>query len=239
MPSVLVVSNFVSLQTKQWCDYLRSLLANNGQIFAESTVWQFVNLPEKLLIDDVRQLQKQLTTHGREPLVFVCTQLEQTSSVVQNSLLKMLEEPPINVTLILTTTSLGAVLPTIQSRCQIITDQKNIDNSSIIWPTLNDLDYEHWTCLNASQIAQIMTEKFADTMKTLKKTHPNLTQTTLSLQAFNHYVLTISQALTTANNRDFQAQTLKAFNQASQFLASNVAPKNVYYWVALEVSTNT
>ena len=82
-----------------------------------------------------------------------------------------------------------------------------------------------------------MTEKFAETMKTLKKTHPDVTQNTLSLQAFNHYVLTISQALTTSNNRDFQARALKAFSQASKFLASNVAAKNVYYWVALEVSS--
>ncbi|MBQ6449376.1 hypothetical protein IJJ08_00515 [bacterium] len=237
MPSFLVVSNFVSLQPDEWRDYLRSLLADKGQSFAKGTVWQFVNLPQKLLIDDVRELQTQLATHGHEPLVFVCTQLEQTSSVVQNSLLKMLEEPPVNVTLILTTTNLQAILPTIQSRCQIITDQKNIDKSSIIWPTLDELDFNDWTDLNASQIAQIMTEKFAETMKTLKKTHPDVTQNTLSLQAFNHYVLTISQALTTSNNRDFQARALKAFSQASKFLASNVAAKNVYYWVALEVSS--
>ena len=140
MPSFLVVSNFVSLQPDEWRDYLRSLLADKGQSFAKVTVWQFVNLPQKLLIDDVRELQTQLATHGHEPLVFVCTQLEQTSSVVQNSLLKMLEEPPVNVTLILTTTNLQAILPTIQSRCQIITDQKNIDKSSIIWPTLDELD---------------------------------------------------------------------------------------------------
>jgi DNA polymerase-3 subunit delta' len=50
--------------------------------------------------------------------VYVLVDVELLSVVAANQLLKLLEEPPRGVTLILTTSAVGGVLPTILSRCQ-------------------------------------------------------------------------------------------------------------------------
>ncbi len=47
-------------------------------------------------------------------------QAEKMNMNSANSLLKFLEEPPANFMIILETQSLGKILPTIRSRCQII-----------------------------------------------------------------------------------------------------------------------
>lgn len=59
-------------------------------------------------------------THGRRK-VFIVTSAEAMNVASANRLLKTLEEPPGQTTLILTTQNLSGLLPTIISRCQIIT----------------------------------------------------------------------------------------------------------------------
>lgn len=72
-------------------------------------------------IDQVRALRYQLSyaqTQSR-PLALVLLHADDCLAPAQNALLKTLEEPPPNVTLILTAEQRGGVLPTIASRCQI------------------------------------------------------------------------------------------------------------------------
>jgi len=52
--------------------------------------------------------------------VFVVRDAERLNEAAQNALLKTLEEPPPSVTLVLVTASAGRLLPTIRSRCQLI-----------------------------------------------------------------------------------------------------------------------
>ena len=52
--------------------------------------------------------------------VYVLIEVERLSPVAGNQLLKLLEEPPPGVIFVLTTADLGAVLPTITSRCQVV-----------------------------------------------------------------------------------------------------------------------
>ncbi|GHU47455.1 hypothetical protein FACS1894218_1880 [Bacilli bacterium] len=63
-----------------------------------------------------------------------------------NSLLKMLEEPPLNTYAILTTRSLNLIIPTIKSRCQVFTLKSNL-------APLNDIAAQY--NLDSTQIALI------------------------------------------------------------------------------------
>ena len=75
-----------------------------------------------LHIDMVRAIKKHLRLrsyqgHGRVVILLGCETLNLDTG---NALLKLLEEPPDNVSFVLTTTVLDDVLPTIRSRCQLL-----------------------------------------------------------------------------------------------------------------------
>lgn len=80
-------------------------------------------VPPPLRIDQARELQRELalTPGEADHRVAVVPEIELASAGAANSLLKLLEEPPRQAVLILTTAAIGDVLPTIQSRCRIVT----------------------------------------------------------------------------------------------------------------------
>ena len=73
-------------------------------------------------IDQIRELQKRIIYRPLEGVrkVYILTEAERMNLEAANCLLKTLEEPPAGSVLILLTTNLDALLPTIRSRCQII-----------------------------------------------------------------------------------------------------------------------
>lgn len=73
-------------------------------------------------IDQIRELQKRIIYRPLEGArkVYILTEAERMNLEAANCLLKTLEEPPAQSVLILLTTNLDALLPTIRSRCQII-----------------------------------------------------------------------------------------------------------------------
>jgi DNA polymerase III subunit delta' len=78
--------------------------------------------PVPLRIDAARGLQHDLAlapAEGAHRLALL-PEVELASAGAANSLLKTLEEPPRQVVLVLTTADLGAVLPTVRSRCQVL-----------------------------------------------------------------------------------------------------------------------
>lgn len=236
MPSIIITTKQQYPDLSSWQKYLSQQL-DKHHILPCHAVWQFINYPEKLHIDDVRALQVQLNvTSHQQTLIFVLTDMIQATDTVQNSLLKILEEPPENVTFVLVTSTLAPILPTIQSRCQLINDTQSLTDADNLFPSLKELDYSHWSTLDASQLNQTFANQFSTKMKDLKKTHPDLTQTALSLQAFTFYLQTLTEKLHADTNLTWQTQTLRALSQSIQFLRANVAPKNVYYFFALQVA---
>lgn len=79
---------------------------------------------ESMGIDDVRQLLKQLklTLPGEDfsRRVIIIEHIEKLGHEAQNSLLKILEEPPKNTTFIGTTSEYNLVLPTVVSRMNLL-----------------------------------------------------------------------------------------------------------------------
>jgi DNA polymerase-3 subunit delta' len=77
---------------------------------------------ETLKIGEVRALQRELalSPHEGRWRVAVLSDFERATLEAANALLKTLEEPPAQVVLILTAAEAGMLLPTIVSRCQVL-----------------------------------------------------------------------------------------------------------------------
>ncbi|MDE0299371.1 MAG: DNA polymerase III subunit delta' [Candidatus Poribacteria bacterium] len=73
-------------------------------------------------IDQIRELQTRIVYRPLEGVrkIVILKEAERMNLEAANALLKTLEEPPAESVLILLTTNLDALLPTIRSRCQII-----------------------------------------------------------------------------------------------------------------------
>lgn len=73
-------------------------------------------------IDTIRELKQEAgfkLYEGRKK-VFILSEVDRMRPEAANALLKLLEEPPANLMLILTTANIYKILPTIKSRCQLI-----------------------------------------------------------------------------------------------------------------------
>ncbi|MBO0471816.1 DNA polymerase III subunit delta' [Enterococcus sp. DIV0242_7C1] len=77
---------------------------------------------QTIKVDQIRALKAEFSKSGVETAqkVFLIEQADKMSIGAANSLLKFLEEPEGKILAILETTSLTKILPTIQSRCQVL-----------------------------------------------------------------------------------------------------------------------
>ena len=73
-------------------------------------------------VDQIRDLQDEFGKSGLESTkrAFIISDAEKMSISAANSLLKFLEDPQVDSLALLTTTALGKILPTIQSRVQVM-----------------------------------------------------------------------------------------------------------------------
>ena len=77
---------------------------------------------QTIKVDQIRRLQTEFSRSGYESRkkVFLIKEAEKMNSSAANSLLKFLEEPPGDFLAVLETDAVGRILPTIQSRCQVL-----------------------------------------------------------------------------------------------------------------------
>ena len=78
--------------------------------------------PTSISIDRIRELKNEakFTPYEANRKVFIITDVEKMRRESANSFLKLLEEPPDNLLIILIASSLNTILDTIKSRCQIV-----------------------------------------------------------------------------------------------------------------------
>jgi DNA polymerase III subunit delta' len=109
------------LQSLSSSDY--ELLLSELEIKSKNLYYK-VNIPKAntIRIDSIRQLIKEayLTVSRKNKKVFIISECDMMNPNTANSLLKVLEEPPANTIIILTTSKLTSLLPTIIGRCQKI-----------------------------------------------------------------------------------------------------------------------
>lgn len=119
---------------------------------AERLQWFWINPElENIPVDTVRQLTTQLS-YGTQPNVHqivVILAADQAQRSAQNALLKLIEEPPAQTTLILATTNPSSLLPTLHSRCQLI--QLSYNSDLDITTQLPELEQDVATLLKFSQ----------------------------------------------------------------------------------------
>jgi len=86
-------------------------------------------------IDQIRELQDFVFMgshrHGRR--VILITQAEAMNAPAANALLKILEEPPPNVHFVLVSSKASGLLPTIRSRCRLVTFGRPTSERAIAW----------------------------------------------------------------------------------------------------------
>lgn len=80
------------------------------------------NTLAKILINNTRELKKfvSLKIYNAKYRIILISEADRMTEQAANSILKLLEEPPEKTVLILTTSKLNQLLPTIVSRCQLI-----------------------------------------------------------------------------------------------------------------------
>ncbi|NMB56316.1 hypothetical protein GYA19_00040 [Candidatus Beckwithbacteria bacterium] len=124
-------------------------LENNADIFNiypeinEKTV----NKTASIKIEKIRNLKNQVNTAALKLAykIFLIWQADALTLAAQNSFLKLLEEPEEYVKIFLLTQNLNKLLPTIQSRCQII----RIQNTGYkMQQKLEDQEIEKFLALN-------------------------------------------------------------------------------------------
>jgi DNA polymerase-3 subunit delta' len=102
---------------------------------------RILDAPDQTLkIGEVRDLQRELSLSPHEGRwrVAVLTDFERATIEAANALLKTLEEPPAQVALVLTATEADVLLPTIVSRCQVLS-LRPLSSSAVVEALIS-----HW-----------------------------------------------------------------------------------------------
>lgn len=119
MRSLLIVGGRPELRNKK----LEALI----QTYQADLLDRFVleALRQKIGIDQIRQLQRQLSLkpYCSKTQIAIIPEAEKLTIPAQNAMLKLLEEPPANTIIILSAPTPERLLPTVVSRCQIISLQ--------------------------------------------------------------------------------------------------------------------
>lgn len=103
-------------------EYISNLCKQNAIRTFDITIIEKDETKQSLGIDDVKQMQKKLflkPLHSKTKAV-ILEDAQSLTTEAQNAMLKVLEEPPEHTLLILSADSEEGLLPTIQSRCQIV-----------------------------------------------------------------------------------------------------------------------
>jgi hypothetical protein len=203
-------------------------------------------------IEAVRQIERflSLKVPGQKTYkrVIIIEKAERLSLEAQNALLKTLEEPPKDTLIILTTTHVSGLLPTIRSRAQtIIVNRPDIASLGKQFPDIDSATYkrayvmsggrpgllsallsetDHPLNLAADYARQLLGKSMYDRLLMVDELarKPDLTiDITLTLQQMAHLSLQTAKGKTFARWQNI----LTVSYQAREALAMNVQPKLV------------
>lgn len=133
-----------------------------------------INIPgaNDIRISSIRLLKDQvsLTGYANKKKIFMISQADRMNQQSSNALLKILEEPPEDTVLILTTSRVNSLLPTIVGRCQSLKFEPLSDNEILTYlkpehPELKEKDAKFFAALSQGSITncrEIMTQDYMD-----------------------------------------------------------------------------
>lgn len=115
----IVIPKIITIRDEEESDQaIKRLAAENG--IDEIHILLVKPEKEELVIDQIRQMQKDLQVTFPSTLLIVLTGLDSSGVEVQNSLLKLLEEESERFLFILLVKNPSHLLPTIISRCTLV-----------------------------------------------------------------------------------------------------------------------
>ncbi len=111
-----------SINSAEPCLQCRKCKQIEAMVYADLLVVQLDETHEKVLVEQIRDLQRNLSLHPYEGhyKVALLRNFDLATESTENSLLKTLEEPPDNVILIITAENPEMLAPTVVSRCEIL-----------------------------------------------------------------------------------------------------------------------
>ena len=153
----------------------------------------FIKEDENFLVSDANEVIAKAYLSSKEQ-VFICLGAQIFSDVVQNRLLKIIEEPPKNKQFILITPLKSALLPTIKSRLPITTIKSetevlniNLDIKNLTLQSLYDFIQENKR-LKSKEAIDILEYIIKEALKSSKY---NLDEATLELFSKSREVLNL------------------------------------------------
>ncbi|MGM0167542.1 DNA polymerase III, delta' subunit [Enterococcus sp. AZ135] len=222
---------------------------------------------QSIKVDQIRALQSELAKSGFESAkkVVIIHQAEKMNSNSANSLLKFLEEPPANFMIILETQSLGKILPTIRSRCQIIHFQalstarlqsrleseqipaktaKLLANLTNSYGKAVEISKDEWFNEARDVVIQWFNylgkndpQAFIYVQKKLVKTFKDKTQQQFAFEMLAYFVKEKRDQVMKQNQTDLKAYNylLEEVLSASQKLEANVSFQNIAEQITLRI----
>ena len=108
---------------------------------------------DKIVKEQILELQNKLKSYSQthKNRVYIINEAHKMNDYAANSLLKFLEEPESNIYAFLITTNINKILPTIKSRCQVL----SIQNIKV----LDIKSYSDEVILKTIQLIRLMEEK--------------------------------------------------------------------------------
>lgn len=108
------------------CERCKQCLTANGHNNPDITVITAKEGKKTIAVDQIRALRLEafIKPHSAMRRVFIIKEAELMNEAAQNALLKVLEEPPKNVVFILVVSSRTLLLPTVISRCTLLSEKK-------------------------------------------------------------------------------------------------------------------
>src|SRR3989339_154496 len=104
----------ISDDSKKIKNYLKTILDKNGYFF------QVRPEGKEYCIGEIKNLKKETNIFNKNVRLYCLENFHASSLEAQNSILKILEEPPRNVLFVLTTDNEQKLIPTIRSRTKIV-----------------------------------------------------------------------------------------------------------------------
>lgn len=201
---------------------------------SQKTIWLILGLETKLSIKEVREALSLLAQiSGKTTYVLVIANINQTSTIIQNTLLKFLEESPPKVLPVLLATNTAGILDTVLSRT-ITTVVKEPAASLVNAFTQILLSYKRGD--NPMSLAKQLIQKTNDDYKKQQKTHPEITLTTKVQQNLKQTLNDCHQLLAKEKQPSelfHLAHLSHLLERALQLSSANVSSKNVFFDLAL------
>lgn len=182
-------------------------------------------------IEDIRNLQMQLSTSplSEQGRLVIITPGSALSLPAQPALLKMVEEPPPHTQIVLASTSLHVFLPTIQSRCQIISAPNLLRDNFGNKPS-GEGGGETET--NGASLSVPIFAAVSEAVVWAQQLPNKKAELESWLTAALHHLL---QAGGAGESPSHRYQQLQALNQALLFVRHNVTPSLVAHGLALQL----